>query len=243
MFDKLSPKQSFLLGIVGSLGILFAIGFFILLGMFMSGDTSYTEDGGTEDVANVAEQDNRVARNDGSAGVNLKVTDKDHIRGKVDAPITLIEFSDFECPFCAKFKPTLDRLLDEYPNDVRLVYKHFPLNSIHRQAQSAAEASECAASLGGNDAFWEYHDLLFENQRRLGSYLYTEIAKEVGVDVDDFNECLKGRVYASKVQADQQMGIRAGVSGTPGTFINGQLISGAVSYGEIKAIVDAMIGN
>jgi protein-disulfide isomerase/copper chaperone CopZ len=169
----------------------------------------------------------------------FEITTKDHVKGDFNAPITLVEFSDFECPFCARHYPTLNRILDEYKGKVRLVYKHFPLSSIHPNAQKAAEASECAAEQG---KFWEYHDKLFENQRSGFSVeKFKQWAKELGLDTTKFNDCLDSGKYAQKVKDDFQEGLQKGVSGTPSVFVNGELIVGAVPYEVLKQKIDSLL--
>jgi protein-disulfide isomerase/copper chaperone CopZ len=148
----------------------------------------------------------------------FKITKDDHIRGDFNAPITLVEFSDFECPFCARHFPTLNKILSDYKGKVRLVYKHFPLG-FHPNAQKAAEASECAAEQG---KFWEYHDKLFENfQNGYSLEKFKQWAKELGLDTKKFNDCLDSGKYAKKFQNDYQEGLQKGVNGTPSVFVNG----------------------
>lgn len=166
----------------------------------------------------------------------FNITKADHVRGNFNAPVTLVEFSDFECPFCGRIYPTLKKILADYPNKVRLVYKYFPLTSIHPNAQKASEAAECASEQG---KFWEYHDKLFDNQA--GGYSIDKFktwAKDLGLNTTKFNDCLDTSKYAAKVSADQQEGQAKGVQGTPATFVNGQLVSGALPYESFKQIID-----
>jgi len=170
--------------------------------------------------------------------VEFKITKDDHIRGNFDASITLVEFSDFECPFCGRHFPTLNKILSDYQGKVRLVYKHFPLG-FHPNAQKAAEASECAWEQG---KFWEYHDKVFENQASgLSLEKFKQWAKELGLNTKKFNDCLDSGKYAQKVQADYQEGLQKGVNGTPATFVNGQLVSGALPYESFKKIIDSLL--
>lgn len=169
---------------------------------------------------------------------NFEITKDDHVRGNFNASITLIEFSDFECPFCVRHYPTLNKILNDYKGKIRLVYKHFPLR-FHPNAQKAAEASECADEQG---KFWEYHDKLFENfQIGYSIENFKKWAKELGLNVNQFNDCLDSGKYAKKVQADSQEGLEKGVNGTPATFVNGQLISGAQPYELFKQIIDELL--
>lgn len=168
---------------------------------------------------------------------------RDHILGPENARVTLIEYSDFECPFCQRHLPTLKQILAQYPNDVRLVYRHFPLSQIHPQAQKAGEASECVAKLGGNEKFWQYHDLLFENQRMFSNDTFKRLAREVGVNESQFASCLDSGEMAQKVLQDYASGNDAGVSGTPATFVNGVLIEGAQDVSAFQMEIARILGN
>ncbi|TSC94230.1 MAG: putative lipoprotein [Parcubacteria group bacterium Licking1014_1] len=168
----------------------------------------------------------------------FSITKDNHIRGDFNAPITLVEFSDFECPFCERHYPTLNKILSDYEGKVRLVYKHFPLG-FHKNAQKAAESSECASEQG---KFWEYHDKLFENfQLGYSEENFKKWAKDLGLNNGKFNECFDSGKFAQKVKDDQQEGVKKGVNGTPATFINGQLVSGALPYDSFKQIIDNLL--
>jgi protein-disulfide isomerase len=162
------------------------------------------------------------------------VTDKDHIRGKKDASVVLIEYSDFECPFCGRHHPNMKKLLEEFPNDVAWVYRHFPLSS-HPEAKPAAIASECAGEQG---KFWEYTDALFENQSRLGEDLYAELALTLRLNTSDFKTCLTSGRYDDFVAEQEAGGVASGVTGTPATFVNGKIVAGALPYATIKSLVE-----
>lgn len=168
----------------------------------------------------------------------LTITDEDFVKGNPDAPITIVEFSDFQCPFCGRFHPTLQRVLDEYGDDVRWVYKHFPLDQIHSEARPAAEASECIAEQKGNEGFWEFGDALFASQSRLGQAFYQELAQQMGLDMNQFNTCVTQRKYQDEVEEDYQLGLQLGITGTPGSFINNVPVRGALPYSNIKSIID-----
>lgn len=173
-----------------------------------------------------------------AAKQSFNITKNDHVRGDFNAPITLVEFSDFECPFCERHYPTGNQILSNYKGKVRLVYKHFPL-SFHPNAQKAAEASECASEQG---KFWEYHDKLFTNQPGgLSTDKFKQWAGELKLNTKNFNDCLDTGKYAAKVRADSQEGSQKGVNGTPATFINGELVSGAVPYEQFKQIIDSLL--
>lgn len=155
--------------------------------------------------------------------------------GPAEAPVTIVEFSDFECPYCSRVVPTLERVKEEYGDRVRLVFKQFPLRNIHPNAQKAGEASLCAHDQG---KFWELHDAMFEDQQNLAVPDLLAKAEGIGLDVDAFGECLESDRYADAVEEDLQEGSRAGVSGTPAMFVNGRLVSGAVPYEEIARVID-----
>lgn len=175
--------------------------------------------------------------------VEIEVTKNDHIRGNLEAPVTIVEFSDFQCPFCRAFHPTIKQVLADYPDKIRWVYKHYPIDQIHPQARPAAEASECVAEQKGNDGFWRFADALFENQERLGESLFKELAQNIGLDMAQFEACLSSRKYQKRVEEDLQEGISLGVRGTPGSFVNGELVEGAVSLARLKTIIDKALGN
>jgi protein-disulfide isomerase len=163
--------------------------------------------------------------------------DDDSILGDEDAPVTIIEFSDYECPFCARFYlNTLPQLKREYidTGKVKLVYRDFPL-SFHQNAQKAAEAAECA---GEQDKYYEMHDKIFENQQAITTTNLKEYAKEIGLDTNEFNECLDSGEMANEVQKDFQDGQNAGVRGTPTFFINGKLLRGAQPFEEFQKIIE-----
>ncbi len=170
----------------------------------------------------------------------LKPVDEkvDHIIGAKNAKVTLVEYSDFECPYCDRHAPTMKQVLEAYPNDVRIVYRHYPL-SFHPNAQKAAEASECAAKLGGNDKFWQMHDKLFDaREGGLSIEVYKKAAGELGLKQADFDKCLDSGEMAARVQADEASGNDAGVSGTPATYVNGSLVEGAQPFAAFKAAID-----
>ncbi len=175
-----------------------------------------------------------------AAGPLKEVGASDHIQGAKNAKVTLVEYSDFQCPFCQRHLPAVQQALKDYPNDVRVVYRHYPL-SFHPEAQKSAEAAECAAKLGGNDAFWKMHDELFANQATLSRSLYTELAKKLGLNTTNFDKCVDSGETAARITSDLNEGTKAGVEGTPATFVNGALISGAVPYSELKGAIDAAL--
>lgn len=177
------------------------------------------------------------------------VTDKDHIRGNVSAKLTLVEYSDYECPFCKRFHPTTQELMKTYGDKIRLVYRHYPL-PFHQNAEKEAEASECVAELGGNDAFWKYTDEIFDKTTSNGTGIALDqlgsIAADSGINQTAFQTCLDSGKYAQLVKDQIADGNGAGVSGTPSTFLvdaNGksQLIVGAQPVEAFKSEIDKIL--
>ncbi len=165
----------------------------------------------------------------------LKADDSDASMGPKDAKVTIIEFSDFQCPYCQKAKETIDEIMKEYGDKARLVFKQFPLQ-FHNNSQKAAEASECANEQG---KFWEMHDYMFANQDKLGVADLKKAAKNLGIKASDFDSCLDSGKYGDKIKNDIATGTNFGVSGTPAFFINGQFLSGAQPIESFKKIIDA----
>ena len=162
--------------------------------------------------------------------------------GREDAPVTVVEFSDFECPFCRRwYEDSKGRLEREYidTGKVKLVYMHFPL-SFHPEAMPAALASECAYEQG---KFWEFHDLIFENQQVIGEANYKKWAGELGLDQGQFDDCYDSRKYEADVQDDFSKGQGAGIRGTPGFLVNGRLVSGAQPFQVFQAAIEAELNS
>ena len=155
-------------------------------------------------------------------------------KGPANAPIEIIEFSDFQCPFCQRANPTVDQVLKTYGDRVRFVYRHFPLGN-HPAARPAAEASQCAAEQG---KFWEYHDTLFANPSRLGDADLKQHAAGLGLDTKQFNACVDTHKYKAQVDADMEAGEEAGVNGTPAFFVNGRMLNGAQPFDAFKRVID-----
>jgi protein-disulfide isomerase len=155
--------------------------------------------------------------------------------GPADAPVEMIEFSDFECPFCLRAHPTVRQVLATYGTKIRFVYRHYPLTSIHPHARAAAEASQCAAEQG---QFWAYHDTLFGNPSRLTDADLKAHASQLGLNAAQFNACVDSRKFQADVDADIKAGDEVGVDGTPAFFINGRMLSGAQPFEAFKRIID-----
>lgn len=156
--------------------------------------------------------------------------------GPTDAPVTIVEFSDFQCPFCARVNPTLEQVVKTYGDKVRLVYRQFPLQNLHPNAQVAAEASLCAREQG---KFWEMHDAMFGNQQALAAGQLKATAAKLGLDADKFGQCLDSGKYKGEINADMKAAAAAGVNSTPSLFVNGRpLRPGALPYEEIAKVID-----
>jgi protein-disulfide isomerase len=163
-------------------------------------------------------------------------TDDDPSMGPENAPITIIEFSDYQCPFCAQwYAEVLTRLMTDYEGKIRFVYRDFPLYSIHPQAQSAAEAANCA---GEQAAYWPFHNALFSGKYNLGSDAYTRYAEELGLNVAQFSQCVSERRYKDEVDDDFKYATSVGVNSTPIFFINGLAIVGAQPYEVFQQVID-----
>jgi protein-disulfide isomerase len=161
--------------------------------------------------------------------------ERDHIRGPADAPVTLVEYGDFECPYCGRAEDVVRELLADF-GDLRYVWRHLPLSDVHPHAQLAAEAAEAAAKQG---AFWEMHDLLFDHQDALRPSDLEGYARAVGLDTDRFVDELRSHEYASRIADDVDSADLSGVSGTPTFFVNGRRHHGAYDVAGLSASVRA----
>lgn len=151
--------------------------------------------------------------------LKVPVNQHDHIQGNKDAPIEVVEYGDFECPYCGEAYPDIKLLKQKMGNDLKFVFRHFPLTEAHAHAQKAALAAEAAGAQG---KFWEMHDKLFENQRQLADDDLIRYAEEIGLDVERFKNDLEQRRYLDKVEKDFESGVWSGVNSTPSFYINGE---------------------
>lgn len=165
-------------------------------------------------------------------------TDPKRLRGKAEAPVTIVEFSDYQCPYCHQAEPIVKEVLAKYGDKVSLSYRDYPLTAIHNQAMIAAEASRCAEEQG---KFWEYHDQLFAGSK-LEKDALMGYARDLKLDEKQFDSCLTSEKYKAEIEKDEQDGRTAGVNGTPGFFINGILISGAKPADAFSQIIDDELG-
>ena len=156
--------------------------------------------------------------------------------GPADAKVTVVEFSDFECPFCRRFMPTLERLKTDYADSVRVVFRQFPLDNIHASARGAAEASLCAHDQG---KFWELHDAMFTEQDRLAPADLRGQAEELGLDLVAYDACMESGRHKEAVQSDLTAGLRLGVNGTPALFVNGRPVpGGAIPFEDLAVVIE-----
>jgi len=158
------------------------------------------------------------------------------INGDKNAPVTIVEFSDFQCPYCSRLQPTLKQVLEAYPKDVKLVFKDFPL-SFHKQAKNAAKAARAAGEQG---KYWEMHDLIFEKFSTVNEEMFKEFAGKLTLDMNKFNADYSSSKYDQLIQQDINLGRTAGVTGTPSLFLNGKRMQRR-SLDDFKAAIDAII--
>ena len=161
--------------------------------------------------------------------------DPDRVTGDPNAPITIVEFSDFQCPFCKRAYPVIKQLISKYPTQIKLSYRDFPLRQIHPQADAAAVAARCAGEQG---KFWQYHDILFESNQPLNTLSFMSHATTLNLDTTQFDKCLSTGQFAESIESDLQDGSRAGVNGTPAFFINGIALTGAQPLEAFERVVE-----
>jgi len=162
------------------------------------------------------------------------------IRGSENAPVTLVEFSDFQCPYCGRVQPTLLKVMETYPDQVKLIYKDFPLPQLHPQAPKAAEAARCA---GEQDNYWDYHDAIFEDAKDLTPDKLKRYAADLKLDTAAFDTCLDSGKYAAAVRQDMAQGAQLGLNSTPSFFINGRFLSGAQPFSAFQALIDEVLAS
>ena len=165
------------------------------------------------------------------------VTEQDHAQGPADAPITLLEFGDYECPDCGNAYPVIKRLIAEMGPRLRFIFRNFPLSNVHPHASVAAQAAEAAAAQG---KFWEMHDLLYEHQKDLADIEMSKFALRIGLEIYRFDADLASERFARRVTADYESGVRSGVTSTPTFFVNGIRYVGEKDYETMKAALDQL---
>lgn len=248
VLDHVPPKYIFLFGAVQGFLVLCAIGFFILLALFLSNDGfggRVADTGGNVPTPTVTD--------DGAppqpANIVIREVDekRDHIRGDKDVKVTFVTYTDLECPFCKRFHDTMAQVMQKYGKDVRMVYRHFPLDQLHSQARTEAIATECAAEQG---KFWELTDIIFKETTSndgLDLAKLPDYAKQAGVkDVKKFTTCLADKKFADRVSEDEADAQGAGGQGTPYSIILGPKgekvpLNGAYPLAQVTQIVDSLL--
>lgn len=240
-----SPKNMFYMGLSIGIGGSAVVALALIVWFMFSGRTLAqfpSGDSGTQ------QQQQQPDPNEAKK-VTVKEVDanRDHILGNKNAKVTLVEYSDFQCPFCARHVPTMKQMLKDFPNDVRLVFRHFPLTSIHPFAQKAAEASECVAKFNGENMFWKFHDEMFASQTANGGITGEDqilaVVTKIGANANAVKTCLSEGQTTKRVQEDMASANDVGIGGTPANIINGLLVSGAYPYegdGNVKGIKDRL---
>jgi protein-disulfide isomerase len=167
------------------------------------------------------------------------VTAEDHIQGPEDAQVTLVEYGDYECPHCGRAYSIIKHAQKHFGKSLRFVFRNFPLSELHADAESAAETAEFAGARG---KFWEMHDLLFENQERLGEALYSKLAEQLSLPIEALRKAQEEGTYQTRVRTDFSSGVRSGVNGTPTFFINGKRHDGPFDYETLVLAIQEQIG-
>jgi protein-disulfide isomerase len=172
------------------------------------------------------------------AKLSIAVSSKDHRQGDPAAPCTLVEYGDYQCPSCGQAYPIVKRVQKHFGKRLSFVFRNFPLSQMHQHAESAAETAEFAAA---HDKFWQMHDLLYENQDRLGSELFAELAQELDIAPAQLIEALETKAFQARVRADFSGGVRSGVNGTPTFFINGVRHDGSYDFASLVEAIDLVL--
>lgn len=242
--DNLKPQAAFKVGLLSGLGIMFVLGFFIMLGMLLNGDGISLGSGSKKANDNNKFEAPKQAVVNQDTGIEfVQPHSEDYVKGNPDAKVTLVEYSDIDCPFCQRFHGTIGQILEAYPNDVNVVFRHFPLTQLHPDAATKAAASECVGELGGNDAFWSYLDVLFNNKTAVSGL--AQAAGQVGVDQTAFQECLDSGKYDAKIAASTQEATKAGARGTPYSILTDGTqtipVNGALPFEQVKPQIDSLL--
>jgi len=173
------------------------------------------------------------------ATLKVPITAEDHAQGLESADVTLVEYGDYECPYCGQAYPIVQRVQKQFGKRLRFVFRNFPLGEMHPHAKTAAEVAEFA---GAHGKFWEMHDKLYENQARLGEALYVDLAEELKLSATALRQALEQRTFETRVQADFTGGVRSGVNGTPTFFINGHRHDGSFDFETLVSAIHQATG-
>jgi len=232
--SKGSSKTNFFLGFFSGMALLSVIAFFVLMVLVFSDKQSSPVVAKADEPA--AEE---PAAEEPAPEPVAPISDSDYVFGDKNAKVVLIEYTDFECPFCSKHYDTAKKIKETYGNKIAFVTRHFPL-SFHPEAQKAAEATECAGEQG---KFWQMYDYVFAANKAADMSVekWKAGAKKLGLNTAKFNDCLDTSKYAQKIADSARGGAAAGVDGTPATFINGELVSGALPFEQFKSMIDGLL--
>lgn len=227
-----------------SLGVPIAI---VIAACLIAGAIIYTGSGKTAPLPTPTKE---IPTNETPEVVIEPITADDHMQGSPTAPIVIVEYSDYDCPFCKNFHETMNKIMDEFGGSgkVAWVYRHFPLTQLHPNAPKIAEASECVTELGGNTAFWTFTDLVF-SERAVNAPTdmnkLVDFATQAGVNADTYTACVNSGKYAETVKEDTTSALNTGARGTPYSFVivgdSRQAINGAQPFANVRAIVQAAI--
>jgi len=253
ILEILPQKQIFFLGAIVAFFAITSMGFFVLLFSGVTLSNTLNNEKALVSERAVTPPQPSVAPAPPPSPTNIQiaaVTEDDWYKGATNAPITIVEYSDTECPFCKQFHQTMNQVIENYRDSVKWVYRHAPLDSLHRKARREAMALECAGDIGGNKGFWSYTDELFRvtpsNDGLAENQLFT-IAKNAGIDEKQFTDCLESEKFAAEVQADLDDAQKAGLRGTPySVLIVGDKkipISGAQSYEQVEQIIQSVLNS
>jgi protein-disulfide isomerase len=175
------------------------------------------------------------------SNLNIPVNrNRDHILGPDTAPITLVEYGDYECPYCGQAYPIIKQIQDYFGDNIRFVFRNFPLTQVHPHAQRAAEAAEEA---GSQNKFWKMHDYLYEHQQALDDNHLEKYAKIIGLDLERFNKDMENHIHVPRIREDFLSGIQSGVNGTPSFYINGTRYDGSWDFDTLVQILTSVIDN
>ena len=249
-FIKYISEKFFLIFLIGSITLS------IIVGFLWKKTKDVSEAKVVTDIKNLVQRKSPIVKlNANQIALLPPFSEEDHKRGNKGASVTLIVYSDYECPFCADYYFIIRKILDEYKqslaasergkDEMRLAYRHYPIVAIHPESQRLAETSECVTELGGDDAFWQFSDIIFTKSDK-GKDL-SWVSTDLNINQSKFNKCVEDSRYKEKVERQYDDGLKAGVSATPTTFIIKDktevwLITGAYSYEDMKVIIEEAFG-
>lgn len=247
LFAGASPKLTFVVGLLTGVAVVSLAGFVLVGSYLFSGKSPVTSPNSLAQGDPNTQVPNPNQPSQPPAKVDIALKSSDYVRGSAEAPVTIFEYSDLECPFCKRFHPAMQQLMNEYAGRVRWVYRHYPLditcnsfmaNQLHPNACQASAAAECVGKLAGGEKFWNFIDALLSDEAAPDRAKVIAVAKSLGVSESALTSCMTTSEITSKVQTDIQEGSSYGVQGTPTSFVNGTPVEGAVSYEQLKSVVE-----